>query len=434
MAQSESSQANLILTRPEPRETRYSWYVLGVLTLVYLSNNIDRQILAVLINDIKAEFGVSDTQIGLLAGPAFAIFYTLLGLPIARWADHGNRRSIIALGLSVWSVMTALAGMAQSFAQLTLARIGVGVGEAAGTPPAHSLISDYFPSSSRGRALGIYASGQYLAGPIGVIGGAWIAAEYGWRAAFLVFGVPGLLLALLVRSTVREPLRGCMDAAPPAPMAASREALRALFAKRSYFYVLFGGALHALSVYGLVIWIYVFMERVHGMSMKEASVYIGLLSLLFGLLGVALGGWIVDRLSPKDARWFLWLPSLQAVIGAPFILLFLYLERLDLALASYVIYWVLAAGYNAPVYALIQSLAGASSRALAVATYLFTVNLIGLAIGPLLIGFLNDELRSVFGEQGIRYSMMVAGLTNVVAVIFYMAGARTVRRDVASSC
>ncbi|MFO1511074.1 MAG: MFS transporter [Steroidobacteraceae bacterium] len=303
------------MTKSEPRETRYSWYVLGVLTLVYLSNNIDRQILAVLINDIKAEFGVSDTQIGLLAGPAFAIFYTLLGIPIARWADHGNRRSIMALGLSVWSAMTALAGMAQSFAQLTLARIGVGVGEAAGTPPAHSLISDYFPPSSRGLALGIYASGQYLAGPIGVIGGAWIAAEYGWRAAFLVFGIPGLLLALLVRSTVREPMRGRMDAAPPAPMPASREALRVLFAKRSYFHLLFGGALHALSVYGLVIWIYVFMDRVHGLSMKEASIYIGLLSLIFGLLGVALGGWIVDRLSPKDARWFLWLPSLQAVIA-----------------------------------------------------------------------------------------------------------------------
>lgn len=415
------------------RATPYSWYVLGVLTLVYLSNNIDRQILAVLIKDIKAEFGVSDTQIGLLAGPAFAIFYTLLGLPIARWADQGNRRSIIALGISVWSAMTALSGMVQSFAQLTLARIGVAVGEAAGTPPAHSLISDYFPPSSRGRALGIYASGQYLAGPIGVIGGAWVAAEYGWRAAFLVFGIPGLLLGLLVRGTVREPVRGRMDAMPSAPRPASREALRALFARRSYFHVLLGGSLHALSVYGLIIWIYVFMERVHGVSMKEASVYIGLLSLLFGLLGVALGGWLIDRLSPKDVRWFLWLPSLQAVIGAPFILLFLYLDRLDLALASYVIYWVLSAGYNAPVYALIQSLAGASSRALAVATYLFVVNLIGLTIGPLLIGFLNDELRAVFGEQGIRYSMMVAGLANVVAVVFYMAGARTVRQDVTAS-
>ena len=266
-----------------------------------------------------------------------------------------------------------------------------------------------------------------------MIGGAWIAAEYGWRAAFLTFGIPGLLLALVVRSTVREPVRGCMDAVPPKPMPASRDALRALFATRSYFHMLLGATLHALSSYGLAIWIYEFMGRVHGMSMKEASLYIGLINLPFGVLGVALGGWLVDRLSPKDARWFLWLPSLQAVIGAPFIVLFLYLGRLDFALACYAVHWVLSAGYNAPIYTLMQTLAGARSRALAVATYLFAVNLIGLTIGPLLIGFLNDELRVVFGEQGIRYSMMVAGLTNVAAAIFYMAGARTVRQDVAAS-
>lgn len=433
MAQPLPSEASVAAAKPEPRATTYSWYVLAVLTLVYVSNHIDRQILAVLIKDIKAEFGVSDTAIGLLAGPAFAVFYTFLGLPIARWADIGNRRSIIALGLTVWSAMTALAGMATSFAQLALARIGVAVGEAAGSPPAHSLISDYFPPRSRGRALGIYAGGLHLAGPIGVIGGAWIAAEYGWRAAFIAFGLPGLLLALLVRSTVREPVRGGMDAAPPAPMPASRDALRALFAKRSYFHLQFGGTLHALSGYGLGIWIYEFMGRVHEMSMKEASIAIGALNLPFGILGVALGGWLTDRLSHKDARWFLWLPSLQAVLGAPFTVLFLYLDRLDLALACYAVHWVFNASYNAPIYALMQTLAGARSRALAVATHLFIVNLVGLTLGPLLIGFLNDELRASFGEHGIRYSMMIAGLTNALAAVFYMLGSRTVREDVAAS-
>jgi len=433
MAQPMTTRASSSARAAEPRATTYSWYVLGVLTLVYVSNHIDRQILAVLIKDIKAEFGVSDTLIGMLAGPAFAIFYTFLGLPIARWADHGNRRSIIAIGLTVWSAMTALAGLAQSFVQLALARIGVAVGEAAGSPPAHSLISDYFPPRTRGRALGIYAGGLHLAGPIGVIGGAWVAAEYGWRAAFLAFGVPGLLLALLVRTTVREPLRGGMDPTPPAPIPNSLEALRALFAKRSYLHLQFGGTLHALAGYGLGIWVYEFMGRVHGMSMKEASLYIGALNLPFGLLGVALGGWLTDRLSHADARWFLWLPSLQALIGAPFTVLFLYLDRLELALACYAVHWVLNASYNAPIYALMQTLAGARSRALAVAAHLFIVNLVGLALGPLLIGYLNDQLRAGFGEHGIRYSMMIAGLTNAVAAIFYLAGARTVREDVAAS-
>jgi predicted MFS family arabinose efflux permease len=416
-----------------PRATAYSWYVVALLTLVYVSNHVDRLILAVVIRPIKQEFDVSDTMMGLLAGPAFAAFYTLVGLPVARWADRGNRRSIIALGLAIWSGMTALAGTAQSFVQLALARIGVAIGEAAGSPPAHSLISDYFPPQSRGRALGIYAGGLHLAGPIGLIGGAWIAQHYGWRSAFLAFGIPGLLLALLVRTTIREPVRGRMDAAPPPAPARSWSALRGLFAKGSYFYLQFGGTLHALAGYGVGIWIYEFMSRVHGMPTTEAALRIGIINFGFGLAGVALGGWLTDRLAPGDARWFLWLPALQAAVGAPFVALFLYLDQLGLALACYCVYWVLNASYNAPIYALMQNLASARSRALAVATHLFIVNAIGLSAGPFLIGYLNDAFQPAYGERAIRYSLILVGLVNGLAAIFYLAGARSVRQDVADA-
>jgi predicted MFS family arabinose efflux permease len=418
----------------EPRATAYSWYVLAVLTLVYVSNHVDRQILAILIGPIKEEFGVSDKMIGLLAGPAFALFYTFLGLPIARWADRGSRRSIIALGLAVWSGMTALAGMAQSFTQLALARIGVATGEAAGSPPAHSLISDYFPPETRGRALGLYAGGLHIAGPIGFIAGSQLEDLYDWRVAFLAVGLPGLLLALLVRFTIREPERGRMDRAPLAePRQDAWAVLRELFGRRSYLHLQLGGTLHAAAGYGMGIWIAEFLIRVHDLSRPEAGTYIGVLHLAAGAIGVVLGGWLTDRLSPRDARWFLWLPSLQAIVGIPFVLLFLYLDDVRWALALYSVHWVLNASYNAPIYALMQTLATARTRALSVATHLFIVNLLGLGLGPLAIGVINDALRGSYGDHAIRYSMTVAALTNAAATIFYLLGARSVREDVAAA-
>jgi predicted MFS family arabinose efflux permease len=430
MAQPELARPPQPAARAEPRASAYSWYVLVVLTLVYLSNHADRLLLAVLIGPIKREFAASDTMMGLLAGPAFAIVYTVLGLPIARWADRGNRRSIIALGLAVWSAMTALAGVARSFAQLAIARVGVAVGEAAGSPPAHSLISDYFPPQTRGRALAIYAGAVHLAGPIGVMGGAWVAQHYGWRNTFLAFGIPGLLLALLVRTTIREPARGGMDPAPPAPLAALWPALRTLFAKRSYLWLNVGGILHALAGYGLGLWIFEFMIRVHGLSVQQATLRIGSLNLLCGILGVALGGWLTDRLSRVDARWFLWLPSLQAATAAPLAVLFLYLDRLELALICYAAHWVINASYNAPIYALMQAQADARSRAFAVAVHLSIVNLIGLTAGPSLVGYLNDALHPSYGAQAIRYSLMLVCISNAFAALFYLTGTRTVRADV----
>ncbi|HXZ85071.1 MAG TPA: MFS transporter, partial [Myxococcota bacterium] len=371
-----------------------------------------------------------DAQMGFLYGTAFAVFYALFGIPLGRLADVWVRRSLVAASLAVWSAMTALSGLARSFAQLALTRVGVATGEAAGSPPAHSLLSDYFPPQTRGRALGIYAGAVHLAGPIGLMGGAWVAQRHGWRSALLAFGIPGLLLALLVRTTVREPQRGGMDAAPPAPIDHPWRVVRALFAKRSYLWLQFGAILHAFSGYGLGLWIIEFMTRIHGLSAQQASVRVGVLNLLCGIIGVALGGWLTDRLSRSDARWFLWLPSLQVAVAAPLAAIFLYLERLDLALGCYAAHWILNAGYNAPTYALMQALADARTRALAVATHLSIVNLVGLTSGPFVVGLLNDRLEPELGVQAIRYSLMLVCFSNAFASIFYMLGSRTVPQDV----
>jgi MFS family permease len=250
----------------------YANYVLGVLFTVYVINFIDRQVLSVFIDPIKEEFGVSDTAMGLLIGFAFALFYTFAGIPIARWADRGNRRTIIAIGLAVWSAMTAVCGLTRSFLQLALARIGVGVGEAAGSPPAHSLISDYFPPEKRATALGIYAWGVYVGSALAYLGGGYLRAHFDWRTAFLCLGIPGLAFALIVRFTVREPPRGISErGAAPAQTTTFGETLRHLLGCRSWVTLVAGSCFLSLTGYGVLMWGYPFFGRVHGMSPVERS-------------------------------------------------------------------------------------------------------------------------------------------------------------------
>ena len=232
-------------------DRRYPNYVLAVLFFVYVFNFIDRTILSILIEDVKRELGVSDTAMGFLTGIAFAVFYTVAGIPIARWADVGVRRSIIALGLTVWSLMTAASGLVQNFGQLVAARIGVGVGEAAGSPPAHSLIADYFPPERRATALSIYSAGIYVGVLFGYLAGGWVNEFFGWRNAFFVVGLPGLLLALLVRFTVREPSRGQSEPprAPSEPAAVDeapepwQDVFRFLWSLRSFRHLAFGAGM-----------------------------------------------------------------------------------------------------------------------------------------------------------------------------------------------
>ena len=242
----------------------YSNYVLGVMFVAYVFNFVDRQIISILLEPIKKDLQVTDTLMGFLTGPAFAIFYATLGIPIARWADFGVRRSIIALGTAVWSLMTAASGFAQNFFQMSLARIGVGVGEAALSPPAHSLLADYFPVERRATALGIYSMGIHIGILFGVLAGGWLDEFWGWRRAFVVVGLPGLLVAAVVQFTVREPVRATSGAMPSV-----REVVSFLWSLRSFRHLSFATGLVAFAGYAFATWAPTFLRRVHDMSGGE---------------------------------------------------------------------------------------------------------------------------------------------------------------------
>lgn len=411
----------------------YSWYVLSVLVAVYVMNFVDRQILAIVLEDVKAELGVSDTVMGLLSGPAFAMFYTLAGIPIARWADRGSRRFIIALGLTVWSAMTAACGLARTTGQLALARFGVGIGEAAGTPPSHSLISDYFPPERRATALSIYGMGIYLGVLFGFLGGGYIRDTFDWRTAFLVAGAIGLPLALLLRFTIREPDRGAsehtaVDTETP-PM---REVLRILFAQRSFRWLTLAACFQALSGYAILSWAPTFLIRVHEMGYTEIGVKFGLIAGLGGAFGVTAGGVLADRLGARDARWYVWMPAILALVSAPLAIPFYLLSDTNLALTAFVPFYVLGNMYVGPLWSLAQGLVPVRMRAVASASLLTVLNIFGLGLGPLLVGMLNDALAETYGAHAIRYSLLaMAGLGALAAPLFLLC-ARTLREELIS--
>ena len=425
---------------PESRPARsadvgfYSWYVLSLLALGYLSNHIDRNILMILLEDIKGEFGASDLMMGLLTGPAFALFYTFAGIPIARWADRGSRRLIVSVSTAVWSAFTALSGAARGFWALAACRVGVGVGEAGGSPPSHSLISDYFPPELRAKALGIYAAGAQAGSAFGWLIGGFLSGILGWRGTFVAVGLPGVLLALFMRFTIREPERGRMEVGRPAvePLP-FREAVGLLVRNRTFLWLQFGGALHAVSAYGLGVWLAPFLIRIHGLELPTIGTWLGFNALFAGTFGMFLGGWAADRLTPRDPRWYLGVPAVSAILTTPFTLLFLFLENPNWALVCYVAHTVVGMGYSAPVYAVTQSIVRLRARSLAVAIHLFVVNLIGLGAGPVIIGWLNDLLHADYGVAAIRYTMTLAALTNLVACLFYWLSARNVRADLAAA-
>lgn len=388
----------------------YSNYVLGLLFVVYVFNFVDRQVLSILLVPIQEELKVSDTFMGFLTGFAFVIFYTLAGIPIARIADRTSRRSVIALGLLTWSIMTAVSGLARNGWQLAVARVGVGVGEAAGTPPAHSLLSDYFEPARRATALSVYAMGVYLGAAAAFIGGSWVATNFGWRTVFVVVGLAGVPLALLVRLSVRELPRGFSESGPvaqvePAPL---WEALGRLLRNRSFIWVVGGTCLQSLSGYGILAWGPTFLMRAHGMGMLEVGLALGSAIGILGASGAYLGGRWADAMGRRDERWYMRLPAIQAAALLPFAYGFVLLDGRLAALLCFAPFYFLGAMYVGPMHSVIQGLAVPNLRATASALNLFIVNMIGLGLGPLLIGMLNDYWAAEYGPTAIRYSMLVA--------------------------
>lgn len=417
----------------------YRTYALALLTVVYVLNFVDRQIVVILQESIRVDLGLNDTQLGLLSGFAFAIFYCTLGIPIARWADRGNRTTVITLSITLWSIMTALCGTAQAFWHLLLARIGVGVGEAGCSPPAHSIISDLYAAGQRSTALSIYNMGIYVGVFFGYLAGGWLDQVLGWRIAFLAVGLPGVLLAVVVKVTLREPPRGLSEAggaltdvnADSPPIG---EVFRDLWNRPAFRHLSIAGGLHAFVGYGAGNWMPPFLARVHGMESGEISTWLGPIAAICGAGGAFLGGWLTDRYGVRDARYYIWIPAAAIVLSVP-LQLFVYThDNATVALLVYTVPVVLGATYLGPMLAMIHGMVGPRLRAFASSILFFVLNLIGLGLGPLATGFLSDTLAVQYGlGDGLRWALIIVTLANVWCVIHYLLGARTLRADLLST-
>jgi predicted MFS family arabinose efflux permease len=388
--------------------TTYKIYILLLLLVVYISNYADRMILSVLMPYIKAEFQVSDAALGFLAGTAFAVFYATLGVPIAIWADRGNRKMIIAISVTIWSAMTAVCGLAGNYWQFALARVGVGVGEAGGSPPSHAIISDLFGPKTRATALGIFALGVPFGLFVGLYGGALVAAEYGWRMAFFVLGIPGLMLALLVMFTIREPKRGASDGITHAGEAPS---------------------LTTLVGYAGVQWWPTFVMRSHGLSMTDLSLFLALVFGVAGGLGTFLGGYIADQFSKRDMKWMPRIVTIATVIGLPFGVAIYVTEASWVVFALIGVPAALGSVYLPPTYAMTQGLVEVRMRTVASALLLFVINLIGMGLGPLMAGFISDALAPAYGKDSLKYALLILTLFNVWAAVHYWIAGRYFEAD-----
>ncbi|MEK9748925.1 MAG: MFS transporter [Pseudomonadales bacterium] len=399
-------------------------YALSVLVVVYTFNFIDRQILSILLEPIKQDLGLSDSALGMLTGFAFALFYATLGIPIARFADRGNRRNLIALALTIWSGMTALSGLAQNFWHLLLARIGVGVGEAGCSPPAHSMIADYFPAENRATALGIYSLGIPFGILFGFIAGGWLNEFFGWRVAFFVVGIPGVLLALLVRYTLREPPRGMAEGrVAEVEQPTVMETFRFLWSKRSFRHMAVGGGLTAFVGYGVVTWVPSFLIRSYGMSTGDVGTYLGLILGIPGGIGIALGGYLADRYGARDTRWYLWVVAVALIACVP-LSFGVYLSATAFASLIFLIIPILLGNfYQATTFSQTQGLVSLRMRSVAAAVLLFILNIIGLGAGPQAVGILSDVLQPQYGDESLRYALLILSLVNVwSAYHYYLAG------------
>ena len=410
----------------------YRSYALSLFLLVYIINFVDRQIFGILIEPIRLEIDLSDTQLGLLGGIAFAIFYTFAGIPIARWADVGVRKNIVALALVIWSVMTMFTSTAKGFGTLLIARVGVGIGEAGCSPPIHSLISDMYPEEERATALSTYALGIPIGAAIGTLVGGWIGEYFGWRMAFMVVGLPGIIVAIVVFFTVREPPRGHSEpdhVQVQKDLVPLADTLRFLWSLRAFRHLSFAGALHAFVGYGVGLFIPAFFMRVHGFGLAETSTYLFLIGLT-GIIGTYLGGYLGDRMGKKDKRWYMGIPGIATIISVPFAVLFYTTGDPMLAIVLAIPGAILGPMYLGPTFAMTQTLVPPAMRSTASAILLFVLNLIGLGLGPVFAGFLSDTLRPGYGEESIRYSFLILAVAgNIWSALHYYLASRTLRED-----
>jgi predicted MFS family arabinose efflux permease len=418
-----AASADVVVRQPAQR-----YFVLGLLTVIYALNFLDRTIFNVLIEPIKKEFALSDTAMGLLAGFGFVLFYSLMGIPIARIADRLNRRNIVVVALAFWSATTVLCGVAQNVTALALARIGVGIGESAGTPASQSMIADLFTKHERPRALGVYAIGTYLGVFLGYFIGGFVNQHYGWRTAFFCAGLPGIVLAAVLWLTVSEPRRGAMaETFTPEPLGAT---LAFLASQRSFVIVLIGFCLTTYTNYATSAWIPPFLARVHHLSSAEIGSYAGTFKGLCGMAGTLVGGLVVAQISQRDDRWKLWAPAIMSGLAGPVLALCMLTSSFAVMIAALALTSFLVGFHLGPIFAIAQTVARPSMRALASAIILLTATCFGQGIGPLAVGILNDALGDNFGAAAVRYSLLSAALTTTLGALLFVWAARWIRSDI----
>jgi len=414
----------------DTKSPAYRAYVMFILIVVYTFNFIDRQIVGILAVPIKADLGLSDTELAMMGGLAFALFYTGLGIPVAMLADRVNRTWIMTAALTIWSAMTAVCGLAQNFWQLFAARLGVGVGEAGGVAPAYSLISDYFPSHQRARALSVYSFGIPIGSALGILFGGYIASVIDWRFAFFAVGIAGILIAPIFKLTVAEPPRGQYDTlATPSTASGLGEVFRLLFTKPSFWFIAVGASASSMMGYGLFFWLPSLFVRSFGMELLEASVYFSAILLVGGLAGTWAGGVLADRLGKAKRGAYVVVPAIAFMLTVPFYVVAILSDNLVVTFVTLLIPIGLGLAWLGPVLSAIQHVVQPGMRATASAVFLFINNLIGIGLGTVLLGLISDGLAARFGDDSLRYAILAGTGFYVFAALMLFIAARWLGRD-----
>jgi len=420
----------------DSRITGYPLAVLVLLCLVYVLNFLDRQLLSILAKPIQDDLGVTDGQIGRLGGLYFALFYCILGVPVAWLADRGNRVRVLSVACTLWSAATAACGMAQTYPQLALARMSVGIGEAGGVPPSYSIISDYFPAARRGTALGLFNLGPPIGQALGVIFGARIAAEYSWRSAFIVLGLAGVVAAVVVWAAVREPKRGATDA----PVIASdphvsaeepacfRATLRMFATRPALTLVSLSAAATQFVNYGTLGFTTLFLMREKGMTLNEIALWYALVLGVGVSAGIVLPGLLIDRLARRFPQVFGLLPGIALAVAMPFFVGFIQAPTWPAALAFLAVPTFLNYFYLTPTVTLVQNSVPAKQRTLAGAVLLLIMNLLGLGLGPTWVGAWSDWLRPTHPEHSLQLALYSLLPFYLVAIILNLALAQRLKR------
>jgi MFS family permease len=417
----------------------YKYYVLVMLIVGYVINVADRGVFGAVLQSIQNELHIRDDLMGLVGGLAFSLFYSTMGIPIARLADRWSRVNVLVLSIAVWSVATATCGAAVGFATLFLSRAATATGEAGGSPPSHSLISDYFPLSNRATALALYAMSVPFGTALGNFASGNANLMFGWRWTFVIIGLPGLLVALVVWLTVREPPRGFSDRPTVKPRAAGAppflDVFKFLLTRNSFMHMSLAAALHSVVWYSGTNWNNTFFQRSHELNSGQAGNYIAMFSLI-GAIGSFMGGFLSDRLSVKtgDKRWYMWVPGIACVLMVPVQFVAYLSPNLTLIVPiTFSLMFVLASMFFGPSFAVAQSVATVRMRAMSASVLLFIQTIIGLTAGPYVVGLISVYLTPTRGQHALAYGMAIIGVVNLWAALHYFLGSRRYREDLAET-